>query len=83
MKKIGLGIIALVLLMGIGTSVYAAGTDNGQSWIENMLPFAKQMHPDLTDGQVKAMVNNCRNGQGTHTGGMMNNASGRGGMMNF
>ncbi|OKP92988.1 FAD/FMN-containing dehydrogenase [Paenibacillus sp. P32E] len=83
MKKIWLGIIALVLVMGIGTSVYAASNDDGQSWFENMLPFAKQMHPDLTDSQVKDMVNHCRSGQGTNTSGMMDRTSGRGGMMNF
>ncbi|KWX75220.1 FAD/FMN-containing dehydrogenase [Paenibacillus riograndensis] len=83
MKKIWLGIIALVLVMGIGTSVYAAEADNGQSWFENMLPFAKKMHPDLTDSQIKDMVNNCHSKQGTGKGGMMDSTSGRGSMMNF
>lgn len=72
MKIFWLGIIALVLVMGIGTSVYAAGNEDGQGWFENMLPYAKQMHPDLTDSQVKDMVNHCRSKQGTNTSGMMN-----------
>ncbi|WP_019908846.1 hypothetical protein [Paenibacillus sp. HW567] len=82
-KKIWLGIAALVLVMGIGTSVYAAGADNGQGWLEKMLPFAKQMHPGLSDDGIKEMVNNCRENQGTGMGGMMGNSSGRSGMMNF
>ncbi|MHA6534691.1 FAD/FMN-containing dehydrogenase [Paenibacillus sp. BAC0078] len=80
-KKIWLGITALVVVMSIGTSVYAAGTDNGQSWFEKMLPFARQMHPNLSDDGIKDMVNNCQSGHGTATSGMMGKSSGRSGMM--
>lgn len=83
MKKLGLGIAALVLVMGIGTSVYAAaGADKGESFFEQMLPFAKQMHPDLTDAQIKDMADNCQKNNGTGMGSMMNNSSNRGSMMN-
>ncbi|ULO08580.1 FAD/FMN-containing dehydrogenase [Paenibacillus sp. 19GGS1-52] len=82
MKKLGLAIIALVLVMGIGTSVYAASTDKGESFFERMLPIAKQMHPDLTDAQIKDMADNCQKNNGTGTGSMMNNSSNRGSMMN-
>lgn len=72
MKKLWLGLAALVLVMGMGTSVYAASVDKEGSFFEKMLPFAKQMHPDLTDTQIKDMIDNCHS-----------DSKNRGGMMNF
>ncbi|MNC46193.1 hypothetical protein D3C76_1180790 [compost metagenome] len=89
MKKIWLGLITAVLIMGIGTAgVYASSVDNNKSsdnegFFEQMLPFAKKMHPDLSDQQIKEMFNNCHNGDGTGAKGMMGNFSGRNSMMNF
>ncbi|KGE18393.1 hypothetical protein [Paenibacillus wynnii] len=83
MKKLWLGIAALVLVMGIGTSVYAAGADKDESFFEKMLPFAKQMHPDLTDTQIKDMVNDCHSGKNKGMSEMMNNSKNRSNMMNF
>ncbi|MNC53294.1 hypothetical protein D3C75_1026900 [compost metagenome] len=66
-----MGAIALVLIMGVGTAgAYAASVDNNnstssnQSFFERMLPFAKQMHPNLTDQQIKDMYNNCQSSSG-------------------
>ncbi|WP_410514198.1 FAD/FMN-containing dehydrogenase [Paenibacillus sp. BR2-3] len=83
MKKVWIGVIALVMVMGIGTSVYAASPDKGESFFERMLPFAKQMHPDLTDTQINDMLNNCQSNNGNGMGQMMNNSGNGGGMMNF
>ncbi|GAC43320.1 FAD/FMN-containing dehydrogenase [Paenibacillus popilliae ATCC 14706] len=87
MKKLWLGITALVLIMGIGAAgAYAASADNlsdgDRSFFEQMLPFAKQMHPDLSDQQIEQMYNSCHNGNSTGRG-MMNNSQWRGSMMNF
>lgn len=88
MKKMWIGIATMALVMGIGTAgAYAAATDNDNgnnnspNFFEQMLPHAKQMHPDLTDEQIKEMYNSCHNGTGTQ--GMMNNTQLRGSMMNF
>ncbi|MNN86465.1 hypothetical protein D3C81_2038890 [compost metagenome] len=92
MKKLWLGLTTAVLIMGIGTAgAYAASSvDNNkssdnESFFEQMLPFAKKMHPNLSDQQIKEMYNNCHNGTGTGTGtkGMMGNSQGRNSMMNF
>jgi len=89
MKKRWIGLAALVLATGIGTAgAYAASADGntgaGKDFFERMLPFAKQMHPDLTDQQIERMYNSCRNGSGSSAGSrsMMNNAEWRGSMMN-
>lgn len=85
MKKFWIGLTAIVLVMGIGAAgAYAQTSDsNGvDSFFEKMLPFAKQMHPDLTDQQIKEMYDSCHKGQGAGGRGMMN-SSWRGGMMNF
>ncbi|WP_410768889.1 FAD/FMN-containing dehydrogenase [Fontibacillus sp. BL9] len=89
MKKIWIGLTAAVLVMGIGTvGAYAATIDNNgtgksenQNFFERMLPYAKQMHPDLSDEQIKEMYDNCHGGNGTQ--GMMGTSPGRSGMMNF
>jgi len=82
-KKVWLGVATLVLVMGIGTSVYAASADKDESFFEKMLPFAKQMHPDLSDTQIKDMVDNCQSGKGNGMTQMMNNSKGHSNMMNF
>lgn len=74
MKKAWIGILTLVLVMGIGTSVYATSADEGDTLFERMLPFAKQMHPDWTDSQIKDMVDNCSK---------HNNSQNRSEMMSF
>jgi hypothetical protein len=109
MKKIMTGLMAFILVMGIGAvGVYAAapekddntnstsnGTNNGRGTFEEMLPYAKEMHPDLTEQEIKDMYNNCHanNGRGNNNGkgnangmgnrSMMNNYESRESMMNF
>ncbi|MNY65676.1 hypothetical protein D3C86_2029860 [compost metagenome] len=39
--------------MGIGTAVYAAGDETSQ--LKNMLPFMKEMHPNLSEDQLLDM----------------------------
>ncbi|WP_040948998.1 hypothetical protein [Gorillibacterium massiliense] len=76
-KKLWIGITALVLVMGIGTSaVFAAATDtdpnNAKGFFEQMLPFARQMHPNLTDKQIQNMYNRCQGSKVAGVRQMMN-----------
>ncbi|WP_058301665.1 hypothetical protein [Gorillibacterium timonense] len=91
MKKRWITLGALVLATGIGTAgAYAASTDGnssvdtGKDFFERMLPFAKQMHPGLTDQQIEGMYKSCRNsaGSGAGSSSMMSNSEWRGSMMN-
>lgn len=57
-KLISLGLVA-VLVLGIGNAVYASnGSENGWSF-EGMLPFMKEMHPDMDEQQMEQMYQNC------------------------
>lgn len=70
MKKwfLGFGLAALLLAGVMGTAL--AASDNGNWTFEDMLPFMKSMHPDLTDEQLQTMFNACHGNNGA--GGMMN-----------
>ncbi|AIQ64106.1 MULTISPECIES: hypothetical protein [Paenibacillus] len=87
MKKLWIGLSALVLVMGIGTSGAYATTanndNNGSSFFEKMLPFAKQIHPNLSEEQIKQMYDNCNTSNGKGMSGMMQNSQYSRGMMNF
>nr|WP_167521194.1 FAD/FMN-containing dehydrogenase [Paenibacillus timonensis] len=94
MKKLWIGIATMALVMGIGTAAaYAATTDNGTddsgnannpSTFEQMLPYAKQMHPNLSEEQIRGMYNSCHGSNGGNTStGMMNNTQWSNSMMNF
>lgn len=90
MKKLWIGLTTLVLVMGIGAAgAYAAttetdsNTNNGKGSFEQMLPHAKQMHPDLTDQQIKDMYKSCHTNNGTGNKRMMDNSQSRGSMMDF
>lgn len=74
MKKLWIGISTAALVMGIGTAGAYAASDNNDVF-KQMLPHAKQMHPNLTEKQLKEMHNNCHNsnGNGSEMQGMMNN----------
>ncbi|MNL80764.1 hypothetical protein D3C87_2076920 [compost metagenome] len=73
--------------MGIGTAgayAAAANNDNNDSgFFEKMLPFAKQMHPNLSEEQIKQMHDNCSTSNGTGMSGMMQNSQYSRSMMNF
>jgi len=47
-----------VLTLGIGSAVYAHGSDEGWSFQE-MLPFMKEMHPDMDEQQMEEMYQKC------------------------
>ncbi|CAH0117948.1 MULTISPECIES: FAD/FMN-containing dehydrogenase [unclassified Paenibacillus] len=86
MKKLGIGLGALLLVMGIGSvGAYAASINNGNNsgFFENMLPFAKQIHPDLSNEQIEQMYNYCNNSNGAGMSGIKRNSQFRAGMMNF
>lgn len=90
MKKVWIGLAGLILVMGIGSAgVYAAtpntltDNDNSGDTYEEMLPYAKQMHPNLTDQQIENMYNSCHTNNGEGNRSMMNNSQLRDSMMNF
>ncbi|WP_310828705.1 FAD/FMN-containing dehydrogenase [Paenibacillus pedocola] len=87
MKKLWIGLTALVLVMGIGTAgAYAATANNDTNdsgFFKKMLPFAKQMHPNLSEDQIKNMHDNCSTSSGTGMSEMMQNAQHGRSMMNF
>lgn len=62
---------ATVLTLGIGTAVYAAEAVPGT--FKDMLPFMKEMHPNLNDSELEQMYNNCHGNSNTQ--GMMQNNS--------
>ncbi|QWU13289.1 hypothetical protein SAMN04487895_11830 [Paenibacillus sophorae] len=75
-KKLWIGIGVIVLTLGIGTAVYAA--DAGNAGFQQMLPFMKKMHPNLSEQQLNDMHKSCEEHNGS-MGTMMK--SGGSGMM--
>lgn len=75
MKKWAVGILSSALMLGAGTVVFAAGTNNsgeGNSF-EKMLPFMQEMHPDSFKEDLQEMYNACHN-----NGWMMDGANQKG-----
>jgi hypothetical protein len=76
MKKWAVGILSSALILGAGTAVLAAGTnDSGEgNSFEKMLPFMQEMHPDSSKEDLQEMYNACHtNGgimDGNHQEGM-------------
>ncbi|WP_339265444.1 CUE domain-containing protein [Paenibacillus sp. FSL K6-1330] len=62
---------AAVLTLGIGTAVYAS--EVAPSNFKDMIPFMKEMHPNLSDSDLEQMYNNCHGNSNTQ--GMMQNNS--------
>ncbi|MGG3305802.1 CUE domain-containing protein [Paenibacillus lautus] len=62
---------AAALTLGIGTAVYAA--EVAPSTFKDMIPFMKEMHPNLSDSDLEQMYNNCHGNSNTQ--GMMQNNS--------
>ncbi|WP_284140819.1 MULTISPECIES: CUE domain-containing protein [unclassified Virgibacillus] len=61
MKKKMVGIVlAATLVFGIGNIAFAHGNNNLEGWsFEEMLPFMKEMHPNVQDEQLEQMYQNC------------------------
>ena len=72
MKKWAIGILSSALILGAGTAVFAAGTNNSGegTTFEKMLPFMQEMHPDSSKEDLQEMYNACHN-----NGGMMDGAN--------
>lgn len=72
-KKIWLGLIALIMVLAIGTTAFAL-ENNGT--FEQMQPQMKQMHPDFSDEQIQDMYQNCHSddssAQNMNQGGIRN-----------
>lgn len=58
MKKVGILIAAVVVLMAVGTAAVYASTDE-EAVPQQLLPLMKQMHPDSSDQQLQEMYNDC------------------------
>lgn len=59
MKKKLISLVTVSLLaLGIGSAVYAHGSDAGWSFKE-MLPYMKEMHPNMDEQEMKEMYQKC------------------------
>ncbi|MCD8510396.1 MAG: CUE domain-containing protein [Bacillus sp. (in: Bacteria)] len=74
MKKFIIGVVALGLVFGIGTTVVAYSTEEGLPGFKEMLPFMQQMHPDWSDEELETMYRSCH-GDGNRGNGMMGGQS--------
>ncbi|MGG3467933.1 hypothetical protein ABES02_10690 [Neobacillus pocheonensis] len=71
MKRLAAGIFSATLILGAGTAVFAAGTNNSDNGLnfEKMLPFMQKMHPDSSKQELKDMYKACHG-----KGGMMDDS---------
>ncbi|MBG9798043.1 hypothetical protein O0555_14160 [Brevibacillus laterosporus] len=76
MKKMIFSLTSLLVVMGIATGVYASTSqvtpDQTQKEFEQMRPWMKQMHPQMTDAQIKSMYESCHGQNGMHDRMMKN-----------
>ncbi|MGO4886541.1 hypothetical protein ACJ2A9_02180 [Anaerobacillus sp. MEB173] len=65
-KKRIIALLATGLILGIGTSAIASSDTEvfDDFSFEKMLPFMKQMHPDMDEGQLEEMYENCHGENG-------------------
>lgn len=74
MKKLTAALFIFVSAFALTTAVYAANQNDVSDWKE-MLPMMKQMHPNLSEKQLKEMYEHCRmNGDQTMEQMMNGNA---------
>lgn len=57
-KLLSVGIV-FVLALGIGNAVFAHGGSDGGWSFQEMIPFMKEMHPDMDEKQLKQMYQDC------------------------
>lgn len=72
MKKWVVSIVTAVLVIGIGSVSVASAPSDGKFNFGDMLPFMKQMHPNLSDQQLEDMFNNCHQNNQMNHSNMMN-----------
>lgn len=78
MKKLAIGVLGAVLVLGLGTAVFAAGNSGEEGFsFEQMLPFMQKMHPDASNEQLQEMYKACHS-----DGGMMQGTNRMNSMMN-
>lgn len=80
MKKFIAGIISASLILGSGTAIMAAGNDSTDGLFNfgQMKPQMEEMHPDLTNQELKEMYESCH---GTNGAKPSKNFNGMDGMM--
>src|SRR5690554_6864481 len=78
MKKIMMSLLTLILVIGIGSVVYA-NTDGFTSF-EERLPFMQERHPDLSVDELEERFQSCRynGGPGNGIGYRINEEDARG-----
>ncbi|WP_235801552.1 hypothetical protein [Heyndrickxia acidiproducens] len=60
MKKLIIPVLGTVVILGAGTGVYAAETNNGHTPSFNqMKSYMAKAHPNLSDKELKQMYNAC------------------------
>lgn len=64
MKKLLVILGIAVAVSAAGTAVYAAEGVDGKYTFQDMLPFMKEMHPNITESQLQDMHNVCHGGGG-------------------
>jgi hypothetical protein len=77
MKKVIFTILGTAFILGAGTAVFAAGSEDGILGFEKMKPFMQQMHPDFSDKQLEDMYQTCHGSDGGQVSGTQANMMNR------
>ncbi|MGO4889665.1 CUE domain-containing protein [Anaerobacillus sp. MEB173] len=64
MKKRIIAVLATFLVLGAGTTAIASTDVFEDFTFENMLPFMKQMHPNMDEEQLQGMYETCHGENG-------------------
>jgi len=72
MKKVWIVTVVFALMLTLGTAVYAAKDDD--TGFKQMLPQMQQMHPDVSEQELKEFYNDCKV-KGNDMSGMMNGSA--------
>ncbi|PLR83650.1 hypothetical protein [Bacillus sp. V33-4] len=78
MKKLAIGILSAAFIFGAGTYAFAQANNDGEGTINfgQMKPKMEEMHPDLSEKELKDMYDSCHGNGGTmreeKTDNMMN-----------
>lgn len=79
MKKTIIGVLSAAFILGAGTFAYAQTNnyEKGPETFDQMKPYMKKMHPQMSEKEQKDMYNACHGSNGmmqnTNSKSMMNN----------
>lgn len=85
MKKLAVGVLSAAMILGVGTAVFAAGSnDSGDGFsFEKMLPFMQKMHPDSSKEDLQQMYKACHEDGGMMDGSNETNTEAQNTIYNF